>query len=352
VAAQELADATIASMTDGVIAYDTEGRIVRMNAAAERIMGCSPSERELPVEGQMTLLGVEMPDGRPFPPSQYPSRRALLGETVTGVMMVFNPSGGRRLWVSASASPIRSPGGILGAVATFTDITLLHELQEQQQDFIRMISHDLRNPLVVIGGHADLLRRSLEKGDMNREARGAEAISTSARRMNSMIQDLISSALLESGQFELRRERIVACQFLFDALARVAAPDDQARVRFECVEEMPEVFVDRERLERVVANIVTNALKYSPAHLPVIVRAGRNGDVVVVSVSDSGSGISAEELPRVFDRYFRSKEGKKREGLGLGLYISRLIVEAHGGKLAVESQVGMGSTFSFTLPVA
>jgi two-component system, NtrC family, sensor histidine kinase KinB len=352
-AAQELADATIASMTDGVIAYDPEGRIVRMNEAAERMMGYTPSQRELSMEERAALLRIETPDGNPFPVSELPSWKALRGETVMGVTMVFNPLGIRRLWVSASASPIRTPGGtILGAVSSFTDVTLLHELQEQREDFIRMISHDLRNPLVVVGGHADILRRVLGGKGMEREARSAEAISKSARRMNSMIKDLVGSAQLESGQLELHRERIDPCQLLFDVLGRVESPEAQERVRFECTGEMPEVSADRERIERVVTNLVANALKYSPVPRPVIVRVERRDNGVVISVSDQGPGISAGELPRVFDRYYRAKEGRKGEGLGLGLYISRLIVEAHGGKIAVESQIGEGSTFKFTLPIA
>jgi two-component system, NtrC family, sensor histidine kinase KinB len=352
-AAQELADAIIASMTDGVIAYDSAGSIVRMNEAAERMMGYSASQRELPMQDRTALLNIETQDGRPFPLSKFPSWRALRGETVMGVTMALNPPGGRRLWVSASASPIRTPGGaILGAVASFTDVTLLHDLQEQREDFIRMISHDLRNPLVVISGHADILRRSLEIKGSDREVRSAESISVSARRMNSMIQDLIGSARLESGQLDLRRERIDPCRLVFEVLGRAGTGEAQERVRFECTGELPDVTADRVQIERVVVNLVTNALKYSPSPRPVVVRAERRGDDIVISVSDQGPGIPPADLPHVFDRYHRANEGRKGDGLGLGLYISRLIVEAHGGKIAVESEVGGGSIFSFSLPVA
>ncbi|MHB1416804.1 MAG: sensor histidine kinase, partial [Chloroflexota bacterium] len=133
---------------------------------------------------------------------------------------------------------------------------------------------------------------------------------------------------------------------------RIGSREDQARLRVEAPQPVPPVLADPERVERVVVNLVTNALKYSTPGKPVVVRVQPSDGEAMVSVIDEGPGISSEELPHLFQRYRRAAAGNKAGGLGLGLYIARLIVEAHGGRIWVESEVGKGSTFSFTLPLA
>lgn len=170
--------------------------------------------------------------------------------------------------------------------------------------------------------------------------------------MNTMIQELVESARLESGRLELHREPTDVCQLITEISQRIGTGEDRARIHVECAEEVPSVSVDRERMERTIVNLVTNALKYSPPESPVAVRLERREKEVVVSVADQGIGIPPEEQPCLFERFYRATTGRKAEGLGLGLYIARLVVEAHGGHIWVKSQVGRGSTFSFSLPVA
>ncbi len=168
--------------------------------------------------------------------------------------------------------------------------------------------------------------------------------------MNAMIQELVDSTRLESGQMRLERTAIHLPSFTLDFTERLAGALDAARVRMDMPDNLPWVSADPNLLERILANLVGNALKYSPSDREVWVRAAHSGKEVTVSVSDRGEGIAAAELPRLFGRYYRTEGARRAEGLGLGLYITRMLVEAHGGRIWVESQVGKGSTFSFTLP--
>jgi len=201
-------------------------------------------------------------------------------------------------------------------------------------------------------GQTQWLDLQLRKQGLGREADITDVVLKSGWRMVSMIRDLVDSARLESRQLEMHREPVDPLQLVSDVVEGLGTAEERARIQVECPEWVPPVLADPGRLERALENLITNALKYSPADRPVVVRIGsRDGDAIV-SVADQGVGIPAEDIPHLFTRFYRAETGKKAEGLGLGLYIVRLIVEAHGGRVWVESKVGKGSTFSLTLPCA
>ncbi|MBI4334074.1 MAG: HAMP domain-containing histidine kinase, partial [Chloroflexi bacterium] len=216
--------------------------------------------------------------------------------------------------------------------------------------YVALISHDLRNQLTSLMGHAQLLFRTLAKKGLATEAASAESILVSSTRMNSMIQELVESAHLESGQPELNREPVDLFEMVSDIAGRVGTAEDAARIRLERQNHVPLVAVDIERFERVITNLLTNALKYSSPDAAVLARISSDDGRAIVSVQDQGIGIPTQDLPYLFQRFFRAKTGKKADGLGLGLYITRLLVEAHQGHVWVESEVGKGSTFYVALP--
>ena len=230
----------------------------------------------------------------------------------------------------------------------------LRQLEKMREEFLHTISHDLRQPLTVIQGQAQILGHHLSKeGGESRQARSLQAIRANAQRMASMIRDLVDSARLESGHLELNLEPKDLYSFLGDVVERAGTPEERARIQLSIGEWVPPVLVDPERLERALVNLITNALKFSPPDRPVVIQAGQAEGQAVISVVDEGIGIPAEDLGRLFERYYRGASGKKRaEGLGLGLYITRLIVEAHGGKIWVESEPDKGSKFHLALPLA
>ncbi|MHB9026933.1 MAG: sensor histidine kinase [Armatimonadota bacterium] len=348
-------DATVASLADGLIMYSPTGDILQMNDAARTLLGYGPGDVVSSIEERLDRLKILDANGDPIPIDAAPPVRALHGETVHGRILVVHALDGQTRWVSASAAPIATPdGNTLGAVVTFTDITALHTLQEQREAEIHILSHDLRAPLTIIKGHVQLMQTTLQKAGISDEiiSTGVEAVLRGVQRMNVMIQDMVDAALLQSGQLTLKKRPVDMGAFLADLLRRAGGGMDFSRITLTAPPHLPPVAVDGDRMERVLMNLLTNALKYSPPDSPVQISAEPRDAEVVVAVRDQGVGISAEDLPHIFDRFYRAKGTRKAEGLGLGLHIASLLAEAHQGRLRVESTPGEGSTFYLHLPAA
>ncbi len=347
-------EGVIESIADGIFIFGPQAEILRMNRAAEAMLGVTREQYRRPIEERVRPLRMETVEGKPLTVEEAPTYRAARGETVKGMVIVYRTPDGRTLWGSTSSVPMRAADGrMLGVVTTLTDVTELHELQEQREDLVRMVSHDLRSPLTAVQGQAQLLSRQLRRSGQNgRLVQSAEAIVTGAKRMNAMIQDLVDMARVESRQLALARASVELRPFVFDLKQRLAGVLDTARLRMAIPEKLPPVWADPNRLERILTNLLSNALKYSDPETEVVVTAEGVGEAVEISVIDRGVGISDEDLPHIFDRFYRAKRARKATGLGLGLYITRMLVEAHGGQIRAESEPGKGSTFFFSLPSA
>ena len=262
------------------------------------------------------------------------------------------PTIGRRTMLLNARRIYQEGVGTQMILLSIEDITARKQAQQFREEYLSLIAHDLRNPLTVMMGMADWLRRRLAEQALARETATAEEIVTSGRRMESMIRDLVASARLEAGEMRMIKEPTDLLRLIDDLCKRIGTAEDLARIQVEAPDWVPPVLADPEQIERAIVNLVTNALKYSALETPVVVHVVQRGAEVVTSVTDKGVGIAPEDIPHLFERSYRAKTGKRTEGLGLGLYITRLIVEAHGGRVWVESEVGKGSTFYFTLPVA
>ncbi|MCL6431992.1 MAG: PAS domain-containing protein [Anaerolineae bacterium] len=336
-------DATISAISDGLIITDASAAIVRMNEAALRILGVGagfpPGS-----EQHLALLG----EGSPLD-------RALHGERVLASRLrILRPDGQHRELL-VNAGPIREGEELIrGAIMTFADITPIIELQEQWEDMLRAVSHDLRNPLTGIYGQAQLVERRLLQGTPPERIReSVRWILRSARRMNTMIGDLVDSARSEHGQLRLSRRPIDLPAFLQEYMRERAATMEADRIHMEPTEPLPPVLADPDRLERIFDNLLSNALKYSDPATAVTVSFRQRAGHIVTSITDRGPGIAPDEASHLFERYYRGRAAREgREGLGLGLYVTRLLVEAHGGEIWVRSELDVGSTFSFSLPIA
>jgi len=342
-------NALLENLSDGVAIVDRSGRIAMINDAGRAILGFG--EGRGPVDGVL-LLEAEDLEGRPLPAEARPLRRALRGETFADYeVQRVRPDGERRRVVSTGTNVRDANGDVALAIVVFRDVTELRRLERQREEYLALISHDLRNPLSSIMLFVTVLKRSMARKGLADEAASAARIEQNVRRMTAMLEDLTEATSLEAQGVTLQRDR---CD-LRALVAAVADCMDEARARritIEADDASPYiVFADAPRLERVVANLLTNALKYSADDAPVYARLSRRGPDVHLEVVDRGIGIAPESIAMLFDRYYRTAGGKARAtGLGLGLYISRLLVEAHGGRIEVASEVGRGSTFSVILP--
>lgn len=213
-------------------------------------------------------------------------------------------------------------------------------------DTLAQIVHDLKNPLSTIGLEACLLTEIVPEGDQR------DAVARIAHNVNfldRLVHDLLDSCSVEAGKFELRRRPTELRTLLEQTIERAVATRDRHRVFLEAPEQIV-LAVDDLRIERVVANLLGNALAYSPRSAGVVIRLVREADHVRVAVIDAGPGISPTDAHVVFERYVRGSA--PGAGTGLGLYISKVIVEAHGGRIGVISAHGLGSQFYFELPIA
>ncbi len=337
----------VETAAEGIWSVDMQGRITVANGRLAEMLGYTVDE----MVGQplSTVLGEE---GRIV---EQRIREPVDREYVEQTTLKLDRKDGRSMWAMMSTSPVVDKDGqCAGALGLIADITHLHELQEQREDMLRTVSHDLRNPLTAIQGQAQMVGRLLAREGVSndRVSRSVDAIVASAKQMGTMIEDLVDTIRLESGQMRLRRRPVSLPIKVRESLERSSGVLDIERVKVEMPTELPLVEADPDRLDRILTNLVSNALKFSPSATPVLVRAESGATEVHISIADSGMGIPPEDMPHLFDRYYRSKGARGAEGLGLGLFITKGLVEAHGGKIWVMSEPGQGSTFTFTLPRA
>jgi PAS domain S-box-containing protein len=344
--------AVLDSMAEGVIVTDGDGRVLRVNRAAESLLDVSPEEIERFVRerGAIPSDRFTTMDGRPVVLEDTPAYRARRGEVVRGIIYRVRRREPDALptLISVSAAPIVNPSGQrLGAVVTATDVTRIHELQEEREDLLRAVSHDVRTPLQSVLLRASVLSKHA-CADSEEVQTASRSILDNVRRMNVAIDEVLEMTRLSSGELKPKRESVVAMPFLTEMIHRLFSGRDAARIRVRANPDLT-VSSDPHHLERIVTNLLTNALKYSSG--PVELSARPEGGHVVISVADHGPGIPAEDLPRVFDRYFRAGRHERTHGFGLGLYVTRRLAEAQGGSVCATSSPS-GSVFEVRLRAA
>jgi signal transduction histidine kinase len=253
------------------------------------------------------------------------------------------------LFVSALLRPYDELEALRAHVEDELVVTIrrLERMREQRDDFLRAVSHDLRNPLQVVLLQAERIARAA--GDAQPLRKPVSAIRFAGRRMERMLRDLTDAARLEVGELRLAREAVDLRAFVDQLLEVEQGVLDSSRVRNLVGAALPPLHVDPDRLDRILVNLLGNALKYSEGE--VRVAAERQDGSVRITVADRGAGIPPGDLPRLFERYYRGLR-HEGEGLGLGLFIVKGLVEAHGGRIQVESVPGQGSTFTLWLPLA
>jgi PAS domain S-box-containing protein len=348
--------AIIESMVDAVFVVDEKGRVTLTNEAGQRLLGLKsirgrkPSIRAFPEQ-----LKMRHKDGKPVLPADMPLAAALAGETVQLEDDIFhNPQTHLDIYVRTSAAPIRDEhGAIVGAVAVAKDVSEIIALDRMKDDFIRVAAHELRTPVAIMKGYAQALEKAAERISPERRHEMVEAIDHGADRITGIVEDLLDISQLQVGNLRLARERVDLAQVAKDAIAEMKPLAGRHEIRLVKAEPAM-VTGDRERLEQVIVQLLENAVKFSPASKPIDVAVERRDGEAVVSVMDYGVGIPREKQAHIFERFYRAHTGTAYDygGMGIGLYISREIIEELGGRMWFESEEGKGSAFHFSLPLA
>jgi two-component system, OmpR family, phosphate regulon sensor histidine kinase PhoR len=316
------------ALSDGVLAADRRGNVVSTNAAARRLLGY---------------------DAEPLPPLgelfHDRAHRALMREVLTGAVVESRELdlGGRTVMVSAR--PLEEGGTLL----VLSDVTDLRRLEMIRRDFVANVSHELKTPLTAIAGYAETL--AAEASDS--QAMGfAQTIVDNARRMQRLVDDLLDLSRIESGGWRPEPRPVVVEAAAREAWRSFAERASQQRVDFETATDSASVNSDPEALRQIFTNLFDNALRHTPPGGRIRITVAREGSDTVVRVSDTGSGIPAEHLPRIFERFYRVDPGRSRKegGTGLGLAIVKHLVEAHGGRVEADSTLGRGTTILLYFP--
>jgi PAS domain S-box-containing protein len=354
--------AIIESSDDAIVSKTLDGIIQSWNRSAEVMFGYTAAEA---TGRHITLI---------IPPELRHEEDEILaklrrGERIAHYETIRRTKDGRDLNISLTVSPIRDASGrVIGASKVARDITERKSLERDRErllqwerdtrkqlsdavsardEFIAVAAHELRNPLHVVHLTLQLLQRA--STDSPRIAELVEKAGFQLGRLNTLVERLLDVTRVRSGTFELFCENFDMSVLVREIVARFANEPPATRIVLELDTTIRGSW-DRLRIDQALTNLLSNAVKYGSRN-PIGISAFSDGSRVTLKVRDEGIGIGEGELPRIFDRFERLNAGSGREGLGLGLWIAKVIVEAHGGAILAESEVGKGSVFTMTLPL-
>jgi two-component system, OmpR family, phosphate regulon sensor histidine kinase PhoR len=334
--------AILASMEEGVAVIDSAQRIIYCNRAFRQAAGIP----EAPVEGRLVVEIIQHADLLTLIDSALTKAEIIHGEVVVGSV--------RTRSFAVTSAPISSEGSVIGAVMVLHDISEIRRLERARRDFAANISHEFRTPLAAIQGFAEtLLDGALDDSANNR--RFIQIIHDNAIRLGRLTEDLLKLARIEAGQLQLEIQPVAIARIIESSIetTRVKADQRNLVVESNCKPDLPMLKGDARALQEILLNLLDNAIRYSSPGGRIKVSAEIAGMEMMLSVSDAGIGIPKADQDRIFERFYRADAARSREsgGTGLGLSITKHLIEAHGGRIKVESEVGRGSTFYVFLPL-
>ncbi len=347
------------SVGEGIYGMDLEGKLTFINEAGARALGYSPDE--LTGRDLHEMIHHSHADGTPYSKSTSPILQALRrAEPIRMRDEVFWRKDGKAIPVEYSANPLLEEGCVSGMVVAFQDVSERRRLEKMKDEFISTVSHELRTPLTSLRASLGLIASgSLDKRPEKQKQMIDVAIGNSDRLIR-LVNDILDFDSVEKGRLLLHRQPIEAIDLLRRAADIAHGAATERHIAFRIEAPAAPVFADQERVLQVLSELVTNAIKFSPPETTIrlaVQPAGMNAEgrnEVCFIVEDQGRGIAPEKLERIFERFQQGDASDSRAlgGTGLGLALSRSIVEQHGGRMWAESEVGKGSKFWFTLPAA
>ncbi|HOQ36651.1 MAG TPA: ATP-binding protein [Acetivibrio sp.] len=326
-------------MTDGVIAFDVNGAVIHINPAAKRILKIDEFSLDFNDFSKKYDLGVSIEEIKYL--EKYSTK-----EVITDIGEKFV-----RICFALFTDKENNAEGI---IVVLHDITEEQKLENMRKEFVANVSHELRTPLTSIKSYSEtLLDGALEDRETAEKFLGV--INSEADRMTRLVKDLLQLSRLDNKQMKWNMQEFSFEDLVKSCVEKVRFSSNEKKQILECftIGEISNIVGDKDRIEQVILNILTNAIKYTPVEGKITVYIGKMYGDVYVKVADSGIGIPKEDLDRVFERFYRTDKARSREmgGTGLGLAIAKEIVEAHNGKISVSSELGKGTEVTVKLPV-
>jgi signal transduction histidine kinase len=349
IAKEQNLEAIITGTTDAVIQVGVGRLICDFNPAAERLTGyqatavlnrsCNEvlhcAETEGSGCGGSCIFATVINSGEPIPYTE---------------LLLAGPYGPTH--VAASVAALQATSSTVAAVAILRDISKQKQIEQMKSDFTAMVSHELRTPLALLRGYSDTLRHLKLSEQEQQYCIGG--IATTTTRLEQLVEQILDVSRIEAGRMVLEHETISLENIISQTLNSLLQPHERSRINIELAEGLPLIKADVLRLEQVLMNLLDNALKYSPAASQIVIRARRVGHEVQVEVCDEGIGVPLAEQAGLFNKFQRASNARQLQlpGTGLGLFICRSIIEAHGGRIKLTSEPGQGSCITLWLPKA
>jgi len=334
------ATAILEHMADGIVITDSAGRIQLINRAAQRILGVQ--ERD--------ALGASLPQVARDEEIILAFRACLAEQREQNELVDLAR---QNLYLQVIATPVFGPEGETRCLMVLQDVGQVRRLEAYRRDLVTNVSHELRTPIASLRALLDTLRDGAID-DQPAAVHFMDLMDAEIDELTRMVESLLELARIESGQMPVRLEPTRVQDLIEPVVERLQplAQRGELTLQVQLAEGLPPVLADPDQVRLVVTNLVQNAIKFTPPGGHIVVETAKEEDVVTVSVRDTGLGIAADQLPRVFERFYKGDASRASRGAGLGLAIAKHIVQAHGGEISASSTVGQGSVFRFTLLVA
>lgn len=334
---KEKVEAILTNMADGVIALNDDGQIIHINPAAKKMISTEQNFNVKQSEERINnLFNIDF--------DELFKKEAKPREMLVQI---------KKLTLKAIIAPLNRDDRIVGIIIVLQDITKQHRLENMRKEFVANVSHELRTPLTTIKSYTEtLLDGALE--DKNISETFLSVVNDEADRMTRLVSDLLELSRLDSKDTRWNKAAINSGHIIREVISKLQMSIKQKNqeIKIDMPKDTPDIFVDKDKIEQVLQNILSNAIKYTPEEGKIYVKLEKSGGLAKIIIKDTGVGIPKDDLPRIFERFYRVDKTRSREqgGTGLGLSIARELVEAHDGKINIESQLGQGTSVIVTIP--
>lgn len=336
--------ALIEKSHDVIVLVDAKARVLYASPSIVRLFGRKQTEF-------LGIIGLKFVHPLDYPKLIHLLSSLLLnnGDSITTEMRIQHKEG-HWLWIEAIATNLLHDSNINAIVINFHDVTERRELEEKKSEFISVASHELRTPITTLKSYLEIVNRSSGLDD-ERLKLYLKKMNNQISRLTFLINDLLDISKIQQGKLELKLEKFKLKELIKEVVEDVSRTTEAGTIMITGIGEGL-VVADKIRISQVIINLISNAIKYSQHSKKITVRLRETASTIQVSVKDTGIGIAKNYLSRIFDRFYQVKnfQGTSNGGLGLGLYISQMIIDLHGGRIWAKSAKGKGSTFSFVIP--